>query len=250
MTTALDIVDGLVFAGESLFGGGVAPEALFADLDRAGVQASVVAPSRDPDYSSSAANDRVAALVAEAPHTRRQLGRIDPNHRGALDEVARCVEVHGVAGFFLSPREEVFPIASARVASAIEGIADAGVPLVVESGVPWVSEPLQIAIVAERHPELDIVMTNGGQFNISGLGQADAFEALERSPRLHIHTSGVYRQDFVEGAIARFGAGRVLFASGAPEYTPAYELLRVLGANCSDSDRATVIGGAARRLFW
>ena len=244
------VIDSLVMPGESLFGAGIAEARLFETLTRAGIEAAVLVAPRGQDYVLPVGNDRIAALVREAPDTRRQLGRVDPNHRDALAEVDRCVLELGVAGFYLNPREENFAIDGRRAAAVLESVAEHGLPLVVQSGVPWVSEPLQVAVVAERHPELDIVMTNGGQFNISGLGQADAFESLERCPRLRINTSGVYRQDFIDGVIDRFGASRVLFASSCPVFDPRYELLRVLGADCSPQDRATVAAATARGLFW
>jgi predicted TIM-barrel fold metal-dependent hydrolase len=249
-TTPIAVIDALVLPGPSLFGGGVPAGELLDSLDRLGVEGAVLAPPRDPDYSARAANDRIASIVREAPERRRQLARVDPNHRDAIVEIARCAEELGAAGYYLSPREECFQIDGHHVAAALEAIAGTGLPLVIEAGVPWVSEPLQILAVSERHPELDIVMTNGGQFNISGLGQADAFEALDRSARIRILTSGVYRQDFIEASIRRFGADRVLFGSAAPMFDPRYELLRVLGADCSDAERATVAGLAARALFW
>lgn len=245
MVRSFDIVDSLVFLGQR-----ESADHVFAALDRAGIDAAVLAPARDRDRSDRAANDRVAKLRQDAPDTRRQVGRVDPYAPDVLDEVARCVEVHGVAGFYLNPREESFTISGTDAAPTIAAIAAHGLPAIIETGTPWVSEPLQVATVAHRHPELDIVMTNGGQLNISGLGQAEAFAALEQAPRLRILTSGVYRQDFIETVITRFGAGRVLFASAAPVFTPEYEILRVLGAECSDNDRAMVAGEAARQLFW
>lgn len=244
------VIDALVFPGESLFRAGLPAHRLFAQLDRAGIDGAVLAPPRDPDYSMRNSNTRVAELIEQYPRMRRMLGRVDPNHRDARAEIDYCADELRVAGFYLDPREECFAIDSLRAAPTLEAIASRGLPVVVQAGVPWMSQALQIAAVAERHPELDLVMTNGGQLNISGLGQAEAFEAMERAPRLRILTSGVYRQDFIEGVIERFGAERVMFASAAPIFDPSYEVLRVLEARCSAADRAVIAGAAAESLFW
>jgi predicted TIM-barrel fold metal-dependent hydrolase len=50
--------------------------------------------------------------------------------------------------------------------------------------------------------------------------------------------------------VARFGAGRMLYASGFPHFDPRLEVLRVRWApNLDDAARAQVLGGNARRLL-
>ena len=76
--------------------------------------------------------------------------------------------------------------------------ADHGVPVVVAAGLYALSEPLQMMELALAYPTVPIVMTSGGQINISGLGMLDAWLALQRAPNLHVTTNGEYRQDFIE----------------------------------------------------
>jgi 2,3-dihydroxybenzoate decarboxylase len=66
---------------------------------------------------------------------------------------------------------------------------------------------------------------------------------------VHIFTSGVYRDDFLERAVRTFGAERVLFASFAPQFNLAYEHKRVHQVHISDEERALVLSGNADRLF-
>jgi predicted TIM-barrel fold metal-dependent hydrolase len=92
-------------------------------------------------------------------------------------------------------------------------------------------------------------MTNGGQINISGLGQADATLALRQASNLCIDTAGIYRQDFIEETIAEFGGERVLFGSGSPYFDQRYEIKRIYLAKVSDAARQAVQGGTARHLL-
>jgi len=133
MISGLRVTDALAFVGESLYGDGISAEQLLRGHRALGVDGVVLAPPRDPDYAHRSANDRVAAIVRQDPGTRRQLGRVDPNHRDSLAEVARCADDLGVAGFFLSPREENFAIDGIRAAPLLESIAERGVPLVSSS---------------------------------------------------------------------------------------------------------------------
>ena len=96
------------------------------------------------------------------------------------------------------------------------GKREAAVPVLIAAGYPWLSEGLQIGELAARFPDVTFIASNGGQINVSGLGQSDSELALERCPNLYVQTAGVYREDFLENVVARFGAERLLFASGFP----------------------------------
>ena len=125
-----------------------------------------------------------------------------------------------------------------------------GVPVIVATGYPWVSEGLQVGELARRLPQTTFVATNGAQINISGLGQRDAELALEANPNLVIQTTGVYREDFLEDVVERFGPERVLFASGFPRFDPRLELLRVQWApNLDGRARTAILAGNAGRLL-
>jgi len=250
VTIPLPIVDSLAFIGESLFGPRQTPEDLFSSLERASVTKSVVAPLRPADYVLSEANETLAEVVASDPEHRRQLGRIDPNHRDSVAEVHRCHTEFEVSGFYLNPREEVFAINGTAARLALEAIAATALPVVVETGVPWVSEALQVAEVAARYPQTPLILTNGGQLNISGLGQEEVFMALRECPNTYINTGGVYRQDFIEKVVDLYGANRVLFASCSPTFRPSYEVLRAVGAALTFSDRRAILHDTAHALFW
>jgi predicted TIM-barrel fold metal-dependent hydrolase len=93
------------------------------------------------------------------------------------------------------------------------------------------------------------IATNGLQLNISGLGQIDAELALADNDNLLIQTSGVYREDFIEGIVRRFGAHRVLYASAYPLFDPRLEIRRVQWARFAAPDMAAILGGNAAAAF-
>jgi predicted TIM-barrel fold metal-dependent hydrolase len=119
----------------------------------------------------------------------------------------------------------------------------------VATGYPWVSEAAQVGDLARRFPALPIIMTHGGQINISGLGQFDARQVLRQRPNVSIETSGVYRQDFIEEAAQAFGPERILFGSNGPRMDARLELERVRWANLPDQAKALMLGGNAARLL-
>lgn len=242
------IVDSLVIAGENRFRPGIALADHVAAARRAGVEGLVAAPGRPHDYHLGPANDALAAAATASDMPVARLGRVDPlDGDRCLEEAARCLDELGCAGLFLHPGEEAFAV---RLAGPVmELAADRGVPVVVAAGVYAMSEPLQIFDVARAHPKANIVMTSGGQINISGLGMIDAWFALEGSPNLHVMTNGEYRQDFIERLAGQFDASRVFAASFAPYFDLGYERRRVANARIEPDARALVEGDNACRLF-
>jgi predicted TIM-barrel fold metal-dependent hydrolase len=219
-------------------------DGLLEALDSAGIERAIVCPPRARGHGYEVENDRVAAAVSLWPDRLVGFARVDPLAPGAEAELERARAL-GLRGLFLHPWEDAFRITDPAVDRVIGEL-----PVIVAAGYPWVSEGLQLGELARRCPETPIVATNGAQINISGLGQQDAELALEASPNLFLQTSGVYREDFLEGVAARFGAGRLLFASGFPRFDPRLEILRVRWApNLDKTAQDAILGGNAGRIF-
>lgn len=241
------MIDALVVLGESLFGRGLEVADAVAQAKSAGVERIIAAPARGRDYSTVAANDRLFADTRLHPTVSR-LARIDPNQgENALVELERAVTGLGCVGVFLNPDEEVFRIQDAAPVARLAG--ELGVPVVVVAGVVNRSEPLQVLELSQTVPGAQIVLTSGGQINISGLGMVDAWAALERSQNMSVLTNGEYRQDFLERIPKELGPERLLFASFAPYYEQPFEVARVRNVPFSDDVRETIEHGNAERLF-
>ena len=242
-------IDSFVHLGQSLFGYGQTADELLAHMDAVGVDASVICPVRPHGYALGPAND----LVADAAALQGRLiplARVDPNlGDAAVVELDRALNSLNVRGLFLHPWEENFRINSPLVDPLIARCAAAQVPVVIATGYPWVSEAAQVGDLARRFPRTPILMTHGGQINISGLGQFDAVEVLRRNPNVSIETSGVYRQDFLEDVARELGPERVLFGSNSPRMDVRLEIERVRWANLPDEARQRILGENAQRLF-
>jgi uncharacterized protein len=240
-------VDSLTFVGESLFGQAATVDELLSALDATEIERAIVCPLRPRSYRLEDANDTVAAAVGRHPDRLVGFARVDPNQGDAAAELARATGELGLRGLFLHPWEETFRIHDERVVDLLDGFA---LPVIVASGYPWLSEGGQVGELARRVPSVELVATNGCQINISGLGQTDAELALAANANLSVQTTGVYREDFLEGVVARFGAERLLYASGFPLFEPRLEVLRARWAPGIDARaRTLVLGGNAERLF-
>lgn len=245
----LPTIDAFTFLGESLLGYAQSADELLARMDSVEVDQAIVCPVKPRGYHLEAANDFVADAVARQPRFVG-LARVDPNQgEAALQELERAVSGLGLHGLFLHPWEETFRVNSPRIDPLLARCAELNVPVLIATGYPWLSEASQVGDVARRFPSVPIVMTHGGQINISGLGQMDAFEVLRRQPNLSIETSGVYRQDFVLDVATQLGPERVLFGSNSPNMDCRLEVERVRQADVAEAARRLMLAGNARRIF-
>lgn len=240
------LLDALVIVGPNLFAPSRRLADVLADARTHGIDAVVAVPGRPPEYALGPANDALAA-EAEGRTDVARLGRIDPlQGLQAVAEARRCLGELGCRGLFLHPGEECFPVHAAR--DVLRVAADAGAPVVVAAGLYGLSEPLQILSVAQEVPDTPIVMTSGGQINISGLSMVDAWAALDRAPNLHVMTNGEYRQDYLE-RLAVDLPGRMLFGSFAPYFDQGFEVARVRSARLTAEARQEVEAAVSQRLF-
>ena len=250
-TPAPGAIDAHVYVGERLHGGGVDAAQLVARIRAAGVERAIAVPAKPKCYHLGPANDLAAAAQRDFPQSLRCLARVDPNQDDAAQELARALDVLGLKGLFLHPHEELFRVNAPLVRPLLELCQERGVPVMVATGWLAVSEGPQVADLARQFPDVQIVMTNGGQINLSGLGQTDAEIALADHPNLTVQTAGTYREDFIEGCVARFGADRVLYASMCPLLDPRLEVRRVQWApNLDDAQKQLMLGGNAERILW
>ena len=242
------IVDALVYAGASLYGGGRSLPELLSDATAAGIGQLVAAPAKPADYDLAGASERLADACASSNERAVCLARLDPWRDDAPARLAALLAHPSVRGLLLHPWEETFPANSGRAVALAAQTAASGYPVVVEAGHPLVAEALSLADLAGR-VEGTVVMTRGGQVNMAGLAQQSADLALEAAPNLCALSAGMYRQDWLESCVRQFGAARLLHGSCAPVFDLGYELQRAKHAHMSEAERAAVLGGNAVALF-
>jgi predicted TIM-barrel fold metal-dependent hydrolase len=238
-----------VFLGQSFDGTSQSVDDLLHSMDALHIEHALAFPLKPISYNLDAANTALAALIGK--HRDRLAGgaRIDPWQSSAPSSLRQAIELHGFRALMLNPWEEHFRADLDRIDPLLEIVHEHHLPVIVATGYPWLSEALQVCRLAQRWPTIPIVMSNGGQINISGLGQADATLAMQKADNLYIDTAGVYRQDFIEETVNAFGGRRVLFASGSPYFDQRYEIKRVILANLDEKERLVMQGLAARNLL-
>jgi predicted TIM-barrel fold metal-dependent hydrolase len=243
------IFDFRTFLGQSFDGTRQTVSDLLRSMDALRIDMALACPFKPVSYNLDRANEELAVSIKDHPDRLVGAARIDPWQPDAEKLLERALESYGLKALFLNPWEEHFRADLGRLDPLLEILQAHSAPVLVASGYPWLSEALQVCRLAQRWRDTPVVMTNGGQFNISGLGQADVTLALSKAPNLFIDTAGVYRQDFIEETADAFGAERVLFGSGSPCFDQRYEIQRILLAKVNGTARISMQSGNALRLL-
>jgi predicted TIM-barrel fold metal-dependent hydrolase len=238
-----------VFLGESYDGTSQKVDELLRRMDALSIEMALTCPFRTLSCDLDQANRDLAEEIKD--HADRLIGavRVDPWQPDAIVSLREGLEKLGLCALYLNPWEENFRADIERLDKLMEVAAQFNIPVLVATGFPWLSEALQVRTLASRWPDVPVVMTNGGQINISGLGQADVTLAMQQHSNLYIDTAGIYRQDFIEETVEEFGADRVLFASGSPYFDQRYEIKRVQLAKVNENKRRAMSSGNACRLL-
>lgn len=222
---------------------------LLQKMDRCQVERALVIPFKPLDYRLDRANEWLSEIIQPFADRLTCAARIDPWQPKALQDLDKAVQGMGMRALFLDPWHEHFR-ADLHITDGLLNYAqETGIPVIIASGFPWRSEALQVLKIALRWPKVPVIMTNGGQINISGLGQADVTLALQKAPNLMIETAGVYRQDFLEESVIAFGASRMLFGSGCPYFDQEFETRRVDLLKVEANQKQAIRSGNALKLL-
>ncbi len=244
------IVDGLAYLGESLQGYRQSPHELLARMDELGIDRAVVAPVKPRDYHLGPENERLAEAARAHPDRFIGFARVDPlQGEAAARELERGLQELGLRGLFLHPWEETFRADDRRLDPLLAVARGGKTPILVATGYPWLAQSNQVAELAKRAPECVVIMTHGGQLDISGLSGTAAFLALRECPNLLVQTCGVYRDDFLTEVVAEFGPQRLVFATNAPLMDARLELARVQWAHFDPAAMPSVLGDNLARIL-
>lgn len=232
-------------------------EARLAMMDRFGIAACAIMPGHG--YSAPrgaqdlcAINDRLLAYCARAPERFVvAAGTVDPRHGSrAVDEVARAHAL-GMRALSWHHRMQGLPMDHPVMFDIARAMEPRGMVAMVHCYAKGDFEsPWRLRRLAGRFPELRIVALDAmtSLENVEQLAAA----ALDH-PNLHVDlTTTALGVDGIAWWIDRVGPERLLFgtnyySAGSPQVLEERAL--VLEAAISESARALVAGGNARRLF-
>jgi hypothetical protein len=173
---------------------------------------------------------------------------VNPLHgQQAVDELRRCVAVHGMVGLKLwiackCSDPKVFPL--------VEEATNLGVPVLQHTwrrtGGNFVGEsyPEDMAILAERYPQARLLMAHMGLIWKPGI------DAIKAYPNVCVDTSGFDPETgSMEYAVKELGVDRVLYGSDGPGRDILCQIGKVASADLADAEREKIFHLNAEKMI-
>jgi predicted TIM-barrel fold metal-dependent hydrolase len=193
-------------------------------------------------------NDQVLRAIAHWSHRAFGFVYLSPRHLDfSLKEFERCVKNGPMTGVKLwvaarASVPELDPIVEA--AAAMNAVIFQHTWHKTSGNLPGESEPADLASLAARHPAVPMICGHTGGEWETGLRTVRRLTNVSVDLAGFDPTAGV-----VEMALREVGASRIIYGSDAGGRSFASQLGKVLGADCSESDRAAILGGNLKRMM-
>jgi hypothetical protein len=219
--------------------------AIEAHLDRYELSGALVGAMASWLHDPAVGNTEASQVATRLAH-RGVLGcwcALPPTpgeQASAVPRVARAVDA-GAAAFRLYPASHGYSAVDPVMNELYAELAERRMPLCVDrTEAGWA----EIATIASRFPELDLVVSQIGYRELRALATL-----LPRHPGLHVDLVNFASHEGVEWLVERFGAARLLFATGLGLRDPGESVMRLAWSGLDGDALAAVGSGTARRLL-
>ncbi len=148
----------------------------------------------------------------------------------------------GIRAIRISPQSHGYRLSAATCGGLLEQAQAMRMPVFMDMGKfgDWAA----IDEVAGDFPQLPLVLAG---FPYSATRHL--YATMGRRPNLYVETHGYEIHNGFEHLIPRFGAERLLFGSGMPEFTPASPMTMLACARISAEDKHKIARGNLSRLL-
>jgi uncharacterized protein len=223
----------------------ITEEELLKQMDEAKVTVAIICPvDRYLAVLNREGNEMMQGAVRRHPDRLVGMAVANPWYGdAAVRELRRSLEA-GLAGMMIHAPYQGFRLSDHLVDPLLEVAAEYGVPVYAHTGTAGLAEPLHVAELARRFPQINFIMGHAGS---SDYGE-DAVYAMSFADNIWMETSrngpGNYNFFKIKGLYAR-----IVFGSSAPEYIPAIEIETLCDIFTTPAEQEAILNQNILRVF-
>ena len=174
---------------------------------------------------SSLPNELTLEAVRRYPDRIAGLVRVNPLDENAVELIDRAIDDWGFRGVKMNPLFNNFLPDSEAVNPVMEAARRHRVPVLIHCGHPPWSLPWSFERLADRFPDVTIVMAHMGHGHIVYIN--GALDVAEDHDNIAVDTAGMTMHSKIREAVERLGDDRVMYGSDMPLGHPAWEIPKV-----------------------
>ena len=243
------IIDSHVHIGSDVDGASQSMQKLKRNMRKYGIDKSIVFPFNEREDLVKAS----MKLLEQKSTSIIPFLRFDP--KSMAPERLEELLSYGFYGVKLHPRAQAFDPVDKKYYRLYKKMEDSGKPLLIHSRklLPFspkqlkvngkYSDPDRIVGLARQFPSLNIIIAHFA--NLS----AKALDSIEKEDNLYIETSIFGTTFIVRMLCRRLGADKIIMGSDAPYSDQEIEMLKVMKADISKSEREKILSGNIRKLL-
>ena len=171
---------------------------------------------------------------------------VNPLNQSTVDSMENYFE-KGFKAVKLNPLRHAYCADSEALDPVLHKAEKAGVPVCIHSGHPPYSLPWQIGLLAERHPDVKVMMIHMGHGH--GVYIDAALKMARRYPNIFLEMSGMPMPSKIREAYETVGNDRIMFGTDTPFHDPSVELQKVLVSGVDETGIRRILYDNAAAFF-
>ena len=216
---------------------GITGEELIAQMDRFEIEKTVLC-NED--------NDVTLEMMEKYPGRIVGAVYVNPLNPATVDSMEHYFE-KGFRTVKLNPLRHAYCADTEALDPILDKAEKAGIPVCIHSGHPPYSLPWQIGLLAERHPNVKIMMIHMGHGH--GVYIDAALKMARRYPNIWLEMSGMPMPSKIREAYETVGKNRIMFGTDTPFHDPSVELQKVLVSGVDEEGIRRILYDNAADFF-
>lgn len=193
-------------------------------------------------------NDEVLKAYKKYPDRALPLVYLSPfDNEKAIKMLEHYVKNEGFKGVKLNPLKHAYVADAEFLNPIMEKAEELAVPVFIHCGHPPYSLPWSIALLAERFPNVKVVMIHMGHGH--GVYIDASLKMAKRYKNLYLEMSGMPMQSKIREAYETVGKDRIMFGTDSPFHHPSIEIQKVLTCGLKENELEDIFYNNAASLM-
>ena len=193
-------------------------------------------------------NENVANAYTKYKERVRPIVYTNPcEGKDAVEKIYNYVNRKNFRGIKLNPLKDAYVADSEILDPIMEAAEELNIPVFIHCGHPPYSLPWSIALLAERFPNVKVVMIHMGHGH--GVYIDASLKMARRYNNLYLEMSGMPMESKIREAYETVGSDRIFFGTDAPFHNPSIEIQKVLTCGLEESALEDIFYNNINKLF-